>query len=164
VPTVFKDGQLEIIFKPNRDVIYFASFPLYSHERHDNLITSLLKSPLTSLEILGQTPKGHPIELLTIGTNQEETLACWMRARQHPSETMAEWFAEGLLEKLVDTDDFLSLKILSKATFYVVPCMNPDGAWHGHTRRNGANVDLNREWVTPNLKESPEVFLVQKNE
>ena len=40
--------------------------------------------------------------------------------------------------------------------------MNPDGAWQGRTRRNGANVDLNREWVNPSMEASPEVFLVQQ--
>ena len=162
VPTVFKDDQLKITFEPNQDVIYFASFPPYSYDRHANLITSVLGSPLASLEILGQTHEGRDIELLRIGETQQEKFACWICARQHPSETMAEWFVEGLLERLVDADDFLARKLLSKAIFYVVPCMNPDGAWHGRTRRNGGNVDLNREWVEPSKEKSPEVFFVQK--
>ena len=162
VPTNFSDGQLEITFEPNRDIIYFASFPPYSYDRHTQLITSVLGSPLASLEILGQTANGHDIELLTIGESPKKKLVCWICARQHPSETMAEWFAEGLLDRLVDPDDFLARKLLSKAIFYVVPCMNPDGAWDGRTRRNGSNVDLNREWVEPSIENSPEVFLVQK--
>ena len=162
VPTVFKDDQLKITFEPNQDVIYFASFPPYSYDRHANLITSVLGSPLASLEILGQTHEGHDIELLRIGETQQEKFACWVCARQHPSETMAEWFVEGLLERLVDADDFLARKLLSKAIFYVVPCMNPHGAWRGRTRRNGGNVDLNREWVEPSKEKSPEVFFVQK--
>ena len=162
VPTVFKDDQLKITFEPNQDVIYFASFPPYSYDRHANLITSVLGSPLASLEILGQTHEGHDIELLRIGETQQEKFACWVCARQHPSETMAEWFVEGLLERLVDADDFLDRKLLSKAIFYVVPCMNPHGAWRGRTRRNGGNVDLNREWVEPSKEKSPEVFFVQK--
>ena len=162
VPTVFKDDHIEITCKPNRDVIYFASFAPYPHDRHSDLITSTLESPIASLEILGKTPDGHEIELLTIGKSKEARLACWICARQHPSETMAEWFAEGLLKRLVDQDDFLARKLLSEATFYVVPCMNPDGAWQGRTRRNGADVDLNREWVNPSMEASPEVFLVQQ--
>ena len=75
---------------------------------------------------------------------------------------MAEWFTEGLINKQIDNDDFLSRKLLSKATFYIVPCMNPDGAWQGRTRRNGGNVDLNREWLDPSLEKSPEVLSVLK--
>ena len=162
VPTKFNDGQLKITFEPTRDIIYFASFPPYSYDRHAQLITSVLESPLASLEILGQTTDGYDIELLTIGDSQEKKITCWICARQHPSETMAEWFVDGLLDRLTDSDDSLARKLLSKAIFHVVPCMNPDGAWSGRTRRNGSNVDLNREWVEPSIENSPEVFLVQK--
>lgn len=162
VPTSFKDGHIEIAYKPTSDAIYFASFAPYPQDRHSKLVTSVLESPLASLEVLGKTPNGHDIELLTIGTSKEVGLAFWICARQHPSETMAEWFAEGLLQRLIDRDDFLARKLLAQATFYVLPCMNPDGAWQGRTRRNGANVDLNREWVNPSMEASPEVFLVQQ--
>ena len=162
VPTRFKDDQLEITFKPSKDVIYFASFPPYTYDKHIKLINSALNFPQASLELLCQTHQGHNIELLKIGDSQQEKLSCWICARQHPSETMAEWFTEGLIKKLIDDDDFLSRKLLSKATFYIVPCMNPDGAWQGRTRRNGGNVDLNREWLDPSLEKSPEVLSVLK--
>jgi murein tripeptide amidase MpaA len=40
--------------------------------------------------------------------------------------------------------------------------MNPDGAYRGHLRTNAAGVNLNREWASPSLEKSPEVFLVQQ--
>ena len=33
---------------------------------------------------------------------------CWIFARQHPGETMAEHFMDGLLCRLLDTDDPVS--------------------------------------------------------
>ena len=36
----------------------------------------------------------------------------WIIARQHPGESMAEWWMEGLLERLIFSDDNISAKIL----------------------------------------------------
>lgn len=52
------------------------------------------------------------------------------------------------------------MALLEPATLYVVPSMNPDGAWRGHLRTNAAGVNLNRAWREPTLAESPEVFHV----
>jgi murein tripeptide amidase MpaA len=40
--------------------------------------------------------------------------------------------------------------------------MNPDGSAHGNHRTNVAGRDLNREWSSPSLEASPEVFAVHK--
>ncbi len=74
---------------------------------------------------------------------------------------MAEWFVEGLLPRLLDWQDPLSRALLDRATFYVVPNMNPDGAVAGNLRTNAAGANLNREWQTPSLTNSPEVLLVR---
>lgn len=159
--TVFTDGALVITVTPDSDVFYLASFPPYSYERHNQLIAKAAMSPHVATVTLGTTPDGNAIDLLQIGTAQPGKKPCWVTARQHPSETMAAWFAEGLVERLIDPDDFLARKLLKKCVFYVVPCMNPDGARRGKTRRNGGNLDLNREWVEPSADASPEVFHVR---
>jgi murein tripeptide amidase MpaA len=74
---------------------------------------------------------------------------------------MAEWFVEGLLTRLLDTQDPTSRALLDRATFYVVPNMNPDGAILGNLRTNAAGANLNREWLNPSLETSPEVFHVR---
>jgi murein tripeptide amidase MpaA len=40
--------------------------------------------------------------------------------------------------------------------------MNPDGGVLGNLRTNAAGANLNREWVTPSLEESPEVLYVRE--
>ena len=52
----------------------------------------------------------------------------------------------------------MAKKVLRRATVYVVPNMNPDGAVRGHLRTNAAGANLNREWGEPSLETSPEVF------
>ncbi|MEO6291887.1 MAG: carboxypeptidase family protein, partial [Burkholderiaceae bacterium] len=39
---------------------------------------------------------------------------------------------------------------------------NPDGALRGNLRTNAAGANLNREWQSPTLERSPEVFLVRQ--
>jgi hypothetical protein len=51
---------------------------------------------------LGVTLDGQPLDCLTLGEGPKQV---WLYARQHPGETMAEWWMEGALEKLTDPDD-----------------------------------------------------------
>jgi murein tripeptide amidase MpaA len=75
---------------------------------------------------------------------------------------MAEWFMEGLIDKLLESADAISTKLLRDSVFYLVPNMNPDGAYHGNLRVNSVGTNLNREWLQPSLAKSPEVLHVQK--
>ena len=161
VPTAFEGGRLVITVAPPGDSFFLASFPPYSHERHSRLIARAAAASRVTATVLGRTPDGNAIDLLRIGEATGGRAVCWITARQHPSETMAEWFAEGLIDRLLDPDDPLARELLDECVFYVVPCMNPDGARRGNTRRNGGNVDLNREWVEPSAEVSPEVLRVR---
>ncbi len=86
-----------------------------------------------------------------------QRLKIWLIARQHPGETMAEWLAEGLLARLLDVDDPTVRAVRARASFYVVPNMNPDGGALGNLRTNAAGANLNREWLEPSPETSPEV-------
>lgn len=59
-------------------------------------------------------------------------------------ESMAEWFAEGLLERLTDKHDPIARALQDKAVLYVMPNVCPDGTWRGHIRTNAAGINLNR--------------------
>jgi murein tripeptide amidase MpaA len=72
---------------------------------------------------------------------------------------MAEWWMEGALERLTDPSDAVARSLRQKATFHIVPNMNPDGSRRGHLRTNAAGVNLNREWHAPSAERSPEVLL-----
>jgi murein tripeptide amidase MpaA len=73
---------------------------------------------------------------------------------------MAEWWMEGALERLLDEADPVVRRLREKATFHIVPNMNPDGSFRGHLRTNAAGVNLNREWHAPSAERSPEVLCV----
>ena len=76
--------------------------------------------------------------------------------------SMAEWWMEGFIDRLLDEDDAVVRALLEQAVFYIVPNMNPDGAIRGNLRTNAAGANLNREWENPTVERSPEVFYVRE--
>lgn len=163
----FDGTAMQVDFTPASQAVYLAYFEPYSHERHLDLLGLASMSQHVVLERLGSTLDGRDMSLLHI-TDAASTTALaqkkkvWLIARQHPGEAMAEWFAEGFLERLLDADDAVARVLLAKCVFYVVPNMNPDGAVRGNLRTNAAGANLNREWQTPSMGASPEVFLVRQ--
>ncbi|WDE02839.1 carboxypeptidase family protein [Thalassomonas viridans] len=162
VPTEFDGEKLTITFTPEYDSVYFAYFAPYSYERHQDLIQSAQMDIDCQMQLLGLTIDGRDMTLLKIGEEGEGKKKIWLTARQHPGETMAEWFMEGFLDRLLDEDDGVARALLEKAVFYVVPNMNPDGSYRGHLRTNAVGANLNREWLEPTMERSPEVYLVRE--
>ena len=158
VPTSFENGQLIIEHTPSLDSVYYAYFVPYSQERHLNLIADALAYEGVSHSVLGQTLDGRDMDCLTLGTGEK---VIWVIARQHPGESMAEWWMEGFLARLTDPEDPVAQEMREKATFRIVPNMNPDGSFRGHLRTNAVGTNLNREWDEPSAEKSPEVLCVR---
>ena len=157
-PTRYVDGALEFEWTGTSELVWFAYFQPYTMERHDALVARIAARPGVTHRELGQSLDGRAIDCLDIGSGPKHV---WLYARQHPGESMAEWFLEGALERLTDAADPVTQALLAKATFHCVPNMNPDGSFRGHLRTNAAGVNLNREWHTPTPEKSPEVLCVR---
>ncbi len=162
IPTEFDGDNLMFQLTPEFGSVYFAYFAPYSYERHTDLLYQAQTHPLCRLETLGQSIDGHDISLLTFGQAESEKPHLWIIGRQHPGESMAEWFIEGLLGRLLDETDTLAKALLDNAVLHIVPNMNPDGSVRGHLRTNALGVNLNREWQSPSMEKSPEVCLVRQ--
>lgn len=162
IPTSYVDGVLQMDFTPEHDSVYIAYFAPFSYEQHLDLVNSAQQSPLCSLECIGQTTEGRPIDFLRIGDGDESKKKLWVIARQHPGESMAEWFMLGLIDRLLDDEDASSVALLEKANLYLVPNMNIDGSILGNLRVNAKGINLNREWATPSIENSPEVYYVKE--
>ena len=164
LPTSYKDGTLTIVAELECDTIQIAYFAPYSYERHQDLLAAVQTHPLVSVEHLGETLDKRDLTLVKIAdgdsSSDKSKRNIWITARQHPGETMAEWLVEGLLYSLLDSDNAIAKLLLEKANFYIVPNMNPDGSVRGHLRTNAVGTNLNREWLSPSLEKSPEVFHV----
>jgi murein tripeptide amidase MpaA len=161
VATTFDGSELKIAHAPLRDSVYYAYFEPYSWERHLALLGRSDASPRARVSDLGATVAGRDLNLVTVGAAAPGKKAVWVIARQHPGETMAEWFVEGMLERLLDPADPVARRVLERAVVYIVPNMNPDGSVGGNLRTNAAGANLNREWLEPSRERSPEVFHVR---
>ena len=162
------DGQVMTArTTPETQCLYLAYFEPYSWEQHLDLLATACSSPHATQEHLGQSCQGRDMGLLRL-TDADGALPLaerkkvWVIARQHPGETMAAWFVQGLLERLLDSADAVSRQLLQQCVFHVVPHMNPDGAVLGNLRTNAAGANLNREWQQPSLERSPEVYCVRQ--
>ena len=155
IDTRYEDGVLSFDCTVEGDLVWFAYFEPYSTERHADLIARIAGHPGVAHRELGQSLDGRSIDYLKIGTGTKQV---WLYARQHPGESMCEWWMEGALDWLTGP---AAAPLLAKATVHVVPNMNPDGTARGHLRTNAAGVNLNREWHSPSAERSPEVLCVR---
>nr|WP_197501507.1 M14-type cytosolic carboxypeptidase [Hyphomonas sp. Mor2] len=160
VPTSYDGKTLTIDAETGAGSVYVAYFVPYPTGRHRRLIARAGALAEAQVSVLGQTLDGRDMDLITIGTPAEGKRTLWITARQHPGETMAEWWMEGFLDRLGDDEDEAVQALRKAAVLYLVPNMCPDGAARGHLRTNAAGVNLNREWASPSLEKSPEVFFV----
>jgi murein tripeptide amidase MpaA len=158
VDTGYADGILEWRWTATTPLAWFAYFTPYTMEQHEALVARIVQAPGVVHRELGQSLDGQAIDYLRVGTGPKQV---WLYGRQHPGESMTEWWMEGALERLTDPADPMTRDLLAKATFHVVPNMNPDGTRRGHLRTNAAGVNLNREWHAPSAERSPEVLCVR---
>ncbi|MGC8116601.1 M14 family metallopeptidase [Metapseudomonas otitidis] len=162
VSSRFDENGLHFGLEPTQSHIWFAYFEPYSRARHDALIRQAVEAAGAEIVATGKSLEGRDIPLLKVSRNPQAQRRVWIIAQQHPGEHMAEWFMEGIVERLKQRQDPELERLLDAADLYLVPNMNPDGAYRGHLRTNAAGKDLNRAWQSASEAETPEVHFVQQ--
>lgn len=166
-PSSYDKQVLSWSVTPKHDVMYFAYFAPYSLDRLNVFVATWANQTGVQMQPLGQTLDGRDLDYLQIRamepkSEQRDRSQIWCLARQHPGETMASWWVEGWLNRLLDQNDATSVALRDIADIHVIPNMNPDGSYRGHLRTNACGANLNREWAEPSMERSPEVFLVKQ--
>ncbi|KPY34063.1 M14 family metallopeptidase [Pseudomonas syringae] len=162
VASDFDGKALNFSLAPDQPQVWFAYFEPYSRERHEWLIEQAQEKAGAQLLAVGKSVEGRDIQLLRKGDGAEGKRRIWMIAQQHPGEHMAEWFMEGVIERLQQKNDAGLQQLLAEADLYLVPNVNPDGAFHGHLRTNANGKDLNRAWQDSTEALSPEVSFIRQ--
>ncbi|MEZ4669161.1 MAG: M14-type cytosolic carboxypeptidase [Anaerolineae bacterium] len=153
VNTHYYDGVLTIKHRASEHKTRYAFFVPYT--------TAMREQILTDCETAGErkriltTSGGRPVDMMVFG-NPSANKKLWIIARQHAGEPMAEYCIDGLMRRLLDQNDTVAQALLSQATIFCVPNVNPDGSALGNLRTNAAGIDLNRDWkqnVAPNSDE-----------
>ncbi|MEO6417772.1 MAG: M14-type cytosolic carboxypeptidase [Polyangiaceae bacterium] len=162
VPTELENGELRITHCAEADEVTYAYFAPYPRARHRQLMQDAAASGAARIRNVGFSVEREAMTVLDFGEVREETRKLWIVAHQHPGEPMGAWFAEGLIQRLMNDDDELVRELLERASIHVVQRMNPDGATRGNHRTNAAGLDLNRMWWEADEEKSPEVVAVRK--
>ena len=102
IDTHYEDGVLTMRATPASDSVWFAYFAPYTMERHHDLVAEVAAQPGVDYRSLGQTLDGQEIDYFRLPGGP---LQVRLYARQHPGETMAEWWMEGAIERLLDEAD-----------------------------------------------------------
>ena len=153
--TSYRGGELIIEHTPSSNCIYFSYFEPYPLERHNDFLAEAATHNNVKLYSLGESAQGRSMDCLSAGNGKKNI---WIIARQHPGETMAEWWMEGFITRLLNRNDKVSSELLQKSKFFMVPNMCPDGSFIGNLRTNWCGANLNREWNNASLNFSPEVY------
>ena len=124
-------------FKSKKDKVWFAYYPPYPFSR--------VKKKYGHYKTIGRSEKGRPIYMKKLGTGETKI---WVISGQHPGETINMWILEGFMDRLVERKT-----LFKKFTFFIVPCLNPDGKVMGHWYTNAKGVNLNRDWNDFKAKE-----------
>src|SRR5258708_37976922 len=107
-------------------------------ERHHRLIARAMVSPRTRLSVLGRTPGGQDLDLLTIGepggTPGTGKKACWIITRQHPRAPAGSWLLEDVLERLLGPEAAISRALRDRAALYAGPHVDPAGSRRAQRR------------------------------
>ncbi len=161
VDTHFDGRRLVLRHRPEDDIVHYSYFAAYPLERQRTLLARASSLPWVRVETIGRSVEGRSVDLMTFGNDGPGKRRIWISARQHSGETMAAYFAEGVIQRLLDAGDELTRVLLEHCVIFVVPNVNPDGSARGNFRTNAVGRDLNREWSFPNGQSSPEVLAVR---
>jgi murein tripeptide amidase MpaA len=156
VPTEYDGQSLRFTVKAQGTGMSFAYFEPYREARHLALLERA--RGIAGMHVLasGKSLEGRDLPLFRMGNGDASKRKVWLIAQQHPGEHMAEWFMEGIITALEQAQPWTQA-LLQQVELYLIPNMNPDGAFHGHLRTNAAGKDLNRAWQDATPEETPEV-------
>lgn len=102
---------------------------------------------LVQASVLGKTTEGRNINMLTIGTSQENPLVildCGIHAREWIGPATCQCYVDHLLHEYEDDDQVKNM--MKSLTFVIIPQINPDGYEHTWTadrmwRKNRSSYD-----------------------
>jgi len=155
---------LRLRLTPERSPIWIAHIPPYTTQDLDRLLADVAGSPLVTKRVIGKTPEGRDLLLLTVNDVRrpdEGKRSIWLMFRQHSWEAGSSWVGEGAIRALTSGRPGIG-RLLRTATFKILPMCDPDGVARGGVRFNANGYDLNRNWDNVIPKLMPEIAAEKK--
>lgn len=148
-----ENGSFEFTQEFVKKDVWIAYAHPYTCEQADDFVKLLVDNKHCKITDIGASVNKRPIRLVTItdfSVPDDDKKKVFIQAFQHPGEDCVGYYMEGLIERLLsDTPEALAVR--KGLVFYLVPMVNPDGAFHGSCRYNANGEDLNSIW----LKDDP---------
>ncbi len=141
--------------------LYVARVEPYRISDLEKFLAAIRTNALVQIKAIGKTVQGRELEIVRIG-KPEAAHRVFLRARAHPWESGGNWIVEGLVHRLLKSDE-ATRKFLDRYCIYIMPMANKDGVALGRTRFNFQGKDLNRDWNQPaDPQLSPENAALEK--
>ncbi len=146
------------------DTVFVAYYTPYSFSHLQQRLNYWLANPLATLDTLGLTDHGLPIQEMVITdpfTPDSIKKHIWIHARTHPGETPSSFQLEGIIEKLLSDDDVIGF-YRQNLIFHIIPFTNPEGVFFGRSRTNFFGVDVEANWDKSETETSTEVKILKQ--
>ena len=141
--------------------LFVARVEPYRLSDLDHFLARIRAHRLVDISTIGKTVEGRDLEIVRVG-NPNAPYRVFLRARAHPWEPAGNWIVQGLIDRLLRSDE-QAKTFLDRYCVYVMPMANKDGVARGRTRFNLRGMDLNRNWDKPADAElSPENHALER--
>ncbi len=142
-------------------VLSFVGERPYSYDEVLAALTRFAASDRVDVLAIGRSAGGRTIPLVAVHdphTVFGQTMRLFIIARQHGTECAGTEAIMAIINYLVRSNAPSDLALLQRLTFVFVPVVNPDGVVEGiRGTANGADVDLNRDWLSRRQPETQAV-------
>jgi hypothetical protein len=152
--------ELMTVIPVKGGTVQVASVPPYTITDLENFKKKISGNPNIKITEFGKTVEKRPLEIIRAG-DPDAPYSILIRVRAHPWESASNWVAEGIISRLIATDEE-SAGWRKKYCLYIMPMANKDGVARGMTRFNVKGKDLNRDWgMMSNAALCPEKFIFE---
>ncbi len=135
------------------DTLWLSGQELFTSSYYYEWIDDLTIKPFVKKQTIGTSAQGKPIVEVDISETEKPEGLIYVIGRQHPPEVTGALALINFVETLSGETE-LAHEFRKKFKTVVIPLVNPDGVDMGHWRHNSNGVDLNRDWVNFNQKET----------
>jgi len=151
LPHRLKNKQLTFRLEVTEEPVWIAAQELVTNDFYQNWLEAIAKQSDYHLSILGNSTEQRPIYQLESKAKSNEWVV--IVGRMHPPEVT------GALALFPFSQELLFNKKMGRSfrdrfNILLIPNMNPDGVEYGYWRSNVKGVDLNRDWVLLEQKET----------
>jgi hypothetical protein len=169
-PTLY---EIVLTFGATQDFAELAFFyPFGVDEIYQHVSAIVNSSADASTQTIGQSFQGRDMWMVTVtdrSVPDTDKHRVWVHSRVHAGEVTATPTVLGILEQVTENSPLGEL-LRTHCIFNIVPLMNVDGVFLGHTRWDSQGFDIERDWCTPvtlpevlNIKAQVDNFMAGSN-